>query len=285
MDLGRIGIWWSAWQRDDGFVEAAAEMEELGYGALWMSGGFGRGLSSRFERALAATTKIAVASGIVSIWPTPAAELAKAVAELEQRYPGRLLLGLGVSHSAVVEGSGLVYERPYEKMVAFLDQLDAADPTVAADRRALAALGPRMLALAAERSLGAHPYFTPVEHTARAREILGTGPLLAPEVAVVVQREAGRARELARTYMAGYLALPNYANNLRRLGWGDDDLSSGASDRLVDAVVPWGEPDRIAGRIRQHLDAGADHVCVQVVTDTGRFPAGAYRELAAALFD
>jgi probable F420-dependent oxidoreductase len=283
MELGTIGIWWSGWQRDDGFAEAAAEMEELGYGTLWLSGGFGRGLSSRFERVLGTTTTMKVASGIIGVWQTPAAELAHAVEELDGKYPGRFLLGLGVSHAPVVEGSGQAYEHPFAKMVAFLDELDASEPTVPVGRRALAALGPRMLRLSAERSLGAHPYFTPVEHTALARETLGNGPLLAPEVAVILQPDAGRARELARTYMAGYLALPNYSNNLRRLGYGDDDLAGTASDRVVDAVVPWGDAEHVADRIREHLAAGADHVCVQVITDTGRFPTGDYRELAEAL--
>jgi probable F420-dependent oxidoreductase len=169
-------------------------------------------------------------------------------------------------------------------MVSYLDALDASTPTVPKDRRALAALGPKMLSLSAERSAGAHPYFVPVEHTARAREILGPGPLLAPEVTVVLESDPERARELARTFTTGYLGLPNYANNLRTLGYGEDDLAGGGSDRLVDAVVAWGDVDAVAGRLRQHHEAGADHVCVQVIAE-GRavFPLEQYRQLAPAV--
>lgn len=276
MDLGRVGIWWSgAWNEDD-----AAEVEELGYGAYWASGGFNPGLSSRFERFLAATHRIVVASGIVSIWVTDPAEIAGAVAGLEQRYPGRFLLGLGASHSVVVQN----YERPYSQMVGYLDTMDGQDPTVEKQHRALAALGPRMLRLAAERSAGAHPYFVPVEHTARARETLGAGPLLAPEVTVVLEADAGKARERARSFTTGYLSLPNYANNLRSLGYTEEDVAGGGSDRLVDAVVAWGDLDAIARRVRDHHDAGADHVCVQVLADLqAGFPSQEYRELAGTL--
>jgi probable F420-dependent oxidoreductase len=283
MDLGRIGIWWSGWQPDDGIDEAAQDMEDAGYGAIWLSGGFRPGLSERYGRLLAASENLKVASGIINTWFTPAAELAAAVGELEERFPGRFLLGLGVSHAPVIEGSGQRYERPVEQMVGFLDELDRAEPTVPADRRALAALGRRMLRISAERSLGAHPYFVPVEHTTFAREVLGQGPLLAPEVAVVLESDGSAARDAGRGYMAGYLGLPNYVNNLLRLGYSEEDVTGGASDRLVDAVVPWGSVDRVAGRIREHLDAGADHVCVQIVGAGQEFPAERYRELAAQL--
>ncbi|HKH88182.1 MAG TPA: TIGR03620 family F420-dependent LLM class oxidoreductase [Acidimicrobiales bacterium] len=283
MDLGRIGIWWSGWQPDDGIVEAAQDIEDAGYGAIWLSGGFRPGLSKRFERLLASSESLIVASGIINTWFTPAAELASAVAGLEERFPGRFLLGLGVSHAPVIDGSGFRYERPVEQMVGFLDGLDGAEPSVPADRRALAALGRRMLRISAERSLGAHPYFVPVEHTTFAREVLGQGPLLAPEVAVVLESDASAARDAARAYMSGYLGLPNYANNLRRLGYAEEDVSGGASDRLVDDVVPWGPVARVADRIREHLDAGADHVCVQIVGADQGFPAERYRELAGEL--
>ena len=167
-------------------------------------------------------------------------------------------------------------------MVAYLDALDALDVPVPPERRVLAALGPRMLGLAAARAAGAHPYFVPVEHTARARGILGRGPLLAPEVAVVLETDATRARELARAYAATYLHLPNYTNNLRTLGFGDDDIGGGGSDRLIDAVIPWGDVATIARRVREHHDAGADHVCVQVVAGREAFPLDRYRELARA---
>jgi len=283
MDLGRVGVWWSgSWRRaDDGSTDVAAELEALGYGALWSSGGFDPGLAERFGRLLSATTRMAVASGIVSIWASAPDEIAPAAAELDAQYPGRFVLGLGASHSAVVEN----YERPYARMVGYLDMLDAAGPAVAKDRRVLAALGPRMLALARDRAAGAHPYFVPVEHTARAREILGEGPVLAPEVTVVLERDPTMARGLARTFTAGYLTLPNYANNLRTLGYSEDDVAGGGSDRLVDAVVAWGNIDAVAARVREHHEAGADHVCVQVLPGLEAFPITAYRELASALLE
>lgn len=281
MDLGPVGVWWSG-SRRGAFgldAEAARALEELGYGAIWSSGGFDPGLSSRFAQLLEATNNVVVASGIVSIWATPANELASAVSELTAANPGRFLLGLGASHAPLVEH----YERPYSEMVAYLDALDAAMPGDASAERVLAALGPKMLELAARRSAGAHPYFVPVEHTRRAREILGTGPLLAPEVTVVLEADADAARELARTFTAGYLALPNYANNLRSLGFTEADLSGAGSDRLVDAVVAWGEPGAVADRVRAHLEAGADHVCVQVVSAAEGFPLAEYQTLADAL--
>ena len=235
---------------DDPTGNAAGELESLGYGALWSSGRFDAGLSPHFDRLLGSTSHVAVASGIVSVWAGAAEDVGPAVAALEERYPGRFLLGVGASHAPAVEH----YERPYSHVVAYLDALDAQPVPVPPERRVLAALGPRMLELAAARAAGAHPYFVPVEHTARARGILGPEPLLAPEVAVVLETDAARARELARGYAATYLNLPNYTNNLRTLGYGDE-----------------------------HLDAGADHVCIQVVAGRDRFPLAQYRELAPAL--
>jgi probable F420-dependent oxidoreductase len=283
MELGRVGIWWSgSWRvADDASVDVAAEMEGLGYTALWSSGGFEPGLSSHFERLIGATSRVVVASGIVSIWVVPPEELSAEFSRLDSRYPGRFLLGLGASHSAIVGD----YSKPYAHVVSYLEGLDEAG-TVAKDRRVLAALGPRMLELARRRSAGAHPYFVPVEHTARARETLGNGALLAPEVTVVLERDPDKARAVARTFTTGYLGLPNYTNNLRTLGYGDEDLAGGGSDRLVDAIVGWGDEEAVAGRVRAHLEAGADHVCVQVVTG-GResFPVDEYRRLAPALVD
>jgi probable F420-dependent oxidoreductase len=264
-------------------VETAGEMESAGYGAIWISGGFRPGLSPQFERLLAATTKIKIASGIINTWFTPAVDLARAVAELEETHPGRFLLGLGVSHAPLIESGGQKYERPLEQMVGFLEELDRAEPTVGAERRVLAALGRRMLAVAAERSLDAHPYFVPIEHTVVAREVLGAGPLLAPEVAVVLETQPSVARDAARAYMTGYLTLPNYVNNLRRLGYSEDDVVDGGSDRLVDALVPWGSTARVATRLREHLDAGADHVCAQIVGAGEAFPTQHYLELAGQL--
>lgn len=286
MELGKVGIWWSGtWSgADRAHGAAAAEMESLGYGALWCSGGFDLGFPSRFGRLLDATEHIPVASGILSIWHANPAQAADGAAALEVAHPGRFLLGLGASHAPVVEQLGTEYALPYTRMVHYLDELDVHGPAVARDRRVLAALGPRMLTLAAERAAGAHPYFVPVEHVARARDLIGPGPLLAPELAVVLEVDPAVARATAREYTAGYLRLPNYANNLRSLGFDDDDLEGGGSDRLVDAVLAWGDTTTIAERVRSFHDAGADHVCVQVVTDRSQgFPLDAYRELGAAL--
>jgi len=266
--------------KEDASVDVAAELEALGYTALWSSGGFEPGLAPRFERLLAATTSVAVASGIISIWPSRPEEMAHAVTELGTRYPGRFVLGLGASHAPMTQD----YARPYGHMVEYLDALDGSGPAAAPDRRVLAALGPRMLELAGTRAAGAHPYFVPVEHTARARGILGPGPLLAPEVTVVLERDPAEARARARTFTAGYLTLPNYTNNLRTLGFRDDDLSGGGSDLLVDAIVAWGDLESIAARVDEHHQAGADHVCVQVVSEApASFPIAEYRELAPAL--
>ncbi|HLX89689.1 MAG TPA: TIGR03620 family F420-dependent LLM class oxidoreductase, partial [Acidimicrobiales bacterium] len=215
MDIGRVGVWWSGRFEIDGRPEldVAAEIEALGYGALWSTGGIKPGLSSRFGRLLSSSSHLVVASGIVSVWTTPAAQLATAVGELDAQYPGRFVLGLGASHSAVVEG----YRQPYSTVAGYLDQLDGlttSAPSVSADRRVLAALGPKMLELAARRAAGAHPYLVPVEHTALARSVMGQGPLLAPELTVVLDTDPTRAREQARSFVGGYLALPNYAGNL-----------------------------------------------------------------------
>ena len=274
-------MWWSgSWRgEDNGAVDVAAELEDLGYSTLWSSGGFDPGLSPRFERLLAATKTAVVASGIVSIWRGAASDVSRAVADLDTRYPGRFLLGLGASHAPLAED----YSRPYTHMVDYLDALDAAERPVAQCRRVLAALRPRMLELARDRSLGAHPYFVPAEHTAQAREELGGGALLAPEVTVALERDPVAARRLARTFTTGYLGLPNYTNNLRRFGFGDHDLAEGGSDRLVDAIVGWGDLDAIAAHVDAHYRAGADHVCVQVLSSRGSFPLDEYRRLAPVL--
>jgi probable F420-dependent oxidoreductase len=281
-ELGRFGVWWSgSWHdADDRDLNVAAELESLGYGALWSSGGFEPGLAPRFGELLAATERAVVASGIASIWTTTPADVAPAVADLEERYDGRFLFGIGASHSVVVQD----YSKPYSRMVEYLDGLDAADSPVPPERRVLAALGPRMLELAKKRAAGAHPYFVPVEHTAYAREVLGPGPLLAPEVAVVLETDRDAALKRAREYASIYLPLPNYTNNLRRFGFTDDDIEGGGSDRLIEAVIPWGDAATIAERVRAHLDAGADHVCVQTIADYFKFPLAEYRELAPALF-
>jgi probable F420-dependent oxidoreductase len=279
-NVGRIGIWSIGLRNEDpGAVgeirEAAAELEELGYGAIWLGG------SPDVDRAippLEATSRITVATGILNIWQHDPAEVAGRHAVLNTTYRGRFLLGLGASHATAVEG----YRRPYSTMVEYLDRLDAeGNPK---DERVLAALGPRMLELSRDRAAGAHPYLVTPEHTARAREILGPGPLLAPEVKVVLETDPERARAIARGHLGMYLRLPNYTNNLLRLGFTADDFGGGGSDRLVDATVAWGDAARVARRIAEHEGAGADHVVLQVITeDRMGLPREQWRHLAAGL--
>jgi probable F420-dependent oxidoreductase len=264
-------------------IDAATELEELGYSRIWFSAGFGEHLPARFRELLDGTRRIGVASGIATIWHTSPAETAAFTEEAERDHPGRFLLGLGTSHAVLVEGDGTDYRKPYSKMVEYLDALDAAG--LAPERRILAALGPRMLELSRDRSAGAHPYFTTAEHTAEARATIGPDRLLAPEVAVVLEADAEAARATARQYTAGYLTLPNYTNNLRRFGWTDDDFADGGSDRLVDAVIPWGTAEQVAAGLEKHYRAGADEVAIQVLNggDASSFPAEAFRALAAIL--
>jgi probable F420-dependent oxidoreductase len=231
---------------------------------------------------LDATERIAVATGILNVWMHPADQTAAYHADVTAAHPGRFLLGLGISHAPLIGPDR--YRRPMEVMAAYLDGLDQAATPVPQRERVLAALGPRMLTLAKQRSGGAHPYLVTPEHTKTARDVLGDGTVLAPEQAVVLESDSGRAREMARSFLATYLALPNYTNNLRRLGYSADDFAGGGSDRLVDDIVPWGSPATVLRRVAQHHDAGADHVCIQVVTgDRGVFPRQQWRELSAAL--
>jgi len=288
MELGSVGVWGSGlWLEESRRAEAkdvAAELDELGYAALWLSAGFGQGLPTLFGELLGATRRMRIASGILSIWHATATQATDGFWALERAHPGRFLLGLGASHAPRVDADEKRYERPWSRMVGYLDELDAERPGVPPECRVLAALGPRMLRLSAERTTGAHPYFVPVEHTALARQTLGPGPLLAPEQAVVLETDPELARGLARGHMKGYLRLPNYTKNLRRLGYSDQDLDGGGSDRLVDAIVAWGDMDQIAERVRAHGDAGADSVSVQVISERPtEFPREQYRRLATAL--
>jgi probable F420-dependent oxidoreductase len=287
LELGRVGFWVSSRLfPDDGGGEAArvaGELEAFGIPALWLGGA-----SPDLElvsHLLRAGHRLVVATGIVSVWAESAAKLAANVARVATQHPDRFVLGLGVSHAPLVERSGMRYLRPYEKMVAYLDELDAATPPVPKERRVLAALGPRMLRLAAERAAGAHPYLVTPEHTRRAREILGPGPLLAPEQKVVLETDPRRAREIGRAVVARYLQLPNYTNNLRWLGFTDEDLAGEGSDALVEALVAWGTPEDIEARVREHHAAGADHVAVQVLSnpDAAGLPHEQWRLLAPVL--
>lgn len=291
MNIGRVGLW--TFQLDlqpaARAQEAAAEIERLGYGAIWIPEALGREPFTSAGLLLAGTRRIAVATGIANIWARDAMATAAAQRTLTEAYPDRFLLGIGVSHRPMVEAlRGHRYERPLTAMRAYLDGMDgaifmAAPPTTPLVR-VLGALHPKMLALAAERADGAHPYFVPPEHTARTRAILGPGRLLAPEQAAVLETDPTTARTIARTHMAPYLMLPNYVRNLRTLGFIDADLAEGGSNRLVDAIVAWGTVEAIATRVRAHHAAGADHVCVQVLdADPQALPMQQWRALAPAL--
>ncbi|MGN5240021.1 MULTISPECIES: TIGR03620 family F420-dependent LLM class oxidoreductase [unclassified Rhodococcus (in: high G+C Gram-positive bacteria)] len=285
----RVSVWgggfWLSRKTREAALDAARELDELGYARLWTSGGFGDGVPPIYGEVLAATPRLGVASGIVSIWHADPEDAATTVDRFEREHPGRFLLGLGASHGPVVNATEAGrYTKPYSRMVEYLDALDRADTPVPADRLVLAALGPRMLTLSAERTAGAHPYFTPAEHTAQAREILGDGPLLAPEVAVVLDEDEDTARGIAQEYMRGYLSLPNYSGNLLRLGFTEEDVAGAGSDRLREALIPSGSIERVVAGIERHYEAGADEVPVQVLTaDPTSFPTQAYRDLAAAL--
>ncbi|HEY7202267.1 MAG TPA: LLM class F420-dependent oxidoreductase [Candidatus Dormibacteraeota bacterium] len=282
MNLGRIGVW--SWQlREAAGVEAAPELEQLGYGALWFPNS-----PVAFERAgalLEATQRIAVATGIVSIWDHPPEAAAAAHHALVAAHPGRFVLGLGISHEHLVNSvEPGRYRRPLARMREYLDALDAAAAPVPVGERMLAALGPRMLELSRDRTAGAHPYLVTVEHTRDARQLLGPDVVLAPEQAVVLETDPERARALGRQHLTRYLQAPNYTNSWLRLGFTPGDLENGGSDRLVDGLVAWGDIGAIRDRVAQHHDAGADHVCLQVVTaDPAALPREEWRTLAAAL--
>jgi len=269
----------AVWRHADGLTpELAVELERLGYGRIWI-GGSPDGDLVAAERLLDATSTIGLATGIVNIWKDDAKTVAASYRRLEERHPGRFLLGIGAGHR---EFNGDRYARPYEALVSYLDVLDAEG--VPRRRRVLAALGPRVLRLAAERAGGAHPYLVTPEHTRTARETLGADSLLAPEQKVVLEADPARGRAISRPRVEKpYLGLANYTSNLRRSGWSDQDLADGGSDRLIDALAPHGTPARVAEVLRAHLDAGADEVAVQLLTADGELPDGGYRHLAEAL--
>jgi probable F420-dependent oxidoreductase len=289
--LGRVGVWSITLERHPISTEreAVAEIEELGFQALWIPEGLGsKEILSHAALILPAGREIVVATGIASIWARDPVAMINGARTLEDAFPGRFVLGIGVSHRTTVDRRGaFAYGRPYARMRGYLDAMDGARyPVKDGPHRPpllLAALGPKMLRLAAERTAGAHPYFVPVEHTVMARRTLGQGPFLAPEQAVVLEPDAERARDIARRYMSHYLKLENYTGNLRRLGWAEEDIA-GPTDKLVDAIVAWGDAEAIVGRVREHLDAGADHVSVQVLgRDPTEIPLAQLRELAPAL--
>lgn len=255
--LGRFGVW----RAYNGFSpEDARELEQLGYGALWLGASPPADLPV-VEPLLEATETITVATSIVNIWAAPAKEVADSYHRIEARFPGRFLLGVGAGHP---EHTG-EYRKPYDALVEYLDELDAAG--VPAERRAVAALGPRVLKLAAERSVGPLPYFVPTAHTAKAREIIGPDAVLATEHKVVLTDDVRAAHTVADETVGFYLGLTNYVSNLRRFGFTDADLTVPPGDRVFDAVVAHGTPEQIADRLSGHLQAGADHVAVQILGD------------------
>ena len=288
--LGPVGVWFGALSAVPATVEraVAAEIERLGYGSLWAPERIGGKEAFAHQGILlSATDHLATGTGIANIWSRHPAAMQGGAATLADAYPGRFVLGIGVSHGPIVNRSGFTYERPLQRMTDYLDGMDRSSgeaPQAATPApRVLAALRPRMLELARDRADGAHPYFVPVEHTAAARGRLGPDKLLIPEQAVVLDPDTERARATGRQHMATYLRLPNYVNNLRALGYGDDDLADGGSDRLVDAIVARGDVDAVAARVRAHLDAGADHVLVQPLAADADRALAALRALAPAV--
>jgi probable F420-dependent oxidoreductase len=276
MQLGEIGIWTSYPAiGEQNAAEAAALVAELGYGAFWLGG------SPRLPAVrplLEATERLVVATGIVNVWRYEPAQLAAERAELARDFPDRLLLGIGIGHPEATSD----YSRPLATMRAFLDGLDGAAPPVPREERCLAALGPKMLDLCAQRSLGTLTYFTPIEHTRFARGHIGEHALVATELACVVDTDTDRARAKARGYAELYLGLRNYTSNLRRFGFTDQDVADDGSDTLIDAIIPHGTADEIAAVARAHLNAGADHVCLQPVGVSG-IPREEWTALASAL--
>jgi probable F420-dependent oxidoreductase len=271
MELGQIGVWR---RRADG-LDGLAEIESFGYGTFWVGG------SPSLDQVrpyLEGTREMTIATGILNVWQHEAGDVAHQRAQLARDHPGRFVLGIGIGHpEATAE-----YQTPLERMRSFFDGLDAAPEPVPRDGRAAAALGPKMLDLVAERSLGTHTYFVTAEHTRFARERVGPDALVAPEVAVVVEPDAETARAAAREYAALYLQLRNYTNNLKRFGFTDADIEGGGSDRLIDAVIPHGSAEQVAEAVRAHLDAGADHVALQPLGH-GPAPVADYEALARAL--
>jgi probable F420-dependent oxidoreductase len=289
--LGRVGVWSFALQRLTA-LEAGGAMrafEAADYSAVWMPESLGsKEVFAHAAILLGASERVIVAPGIASIYARDPMAMANGARSLAEAYPRRFVLGIGVSHAPSVAMRGSTYGKPVETMAAYLDGMAAAawaGPSLAEPvPLVLAALGPRMLELAAARADGAHPYFVPVEHTPVARAALGPEPCLAVEQTAVLSTDPDAARRIGRAFAKHYLALPNYANNLRRLGWSDEDIAHDGSDRLIDAVIAWGDVDAIVARVKAHLDGGADHVCVQLRAESSADPAvDGYRELAAGL--
>lgn len=271
--LGKFGVWRSVSQATP---DLAASLEGLGFGAVWLGGSPGGDLAA-VDELLGATTTLIVATGIVNVWQSDPHEVAASFARIEAAYPGRFLLGVGAGHPEATQQ----YAKPYDTVARYVDALVADG--VPGRSMVLAALGPRMLRLAAERTAGAHPYLVPTSYTGQAREILGPEPLLAVEHKAVIEADSEIARVIARPRVRPYLGLVNYTSNLRRLGWTDANLADPGTDALIDALVAHGDPGHVAAKLTEHLTAGADHVCVQLLTESGADVLDGYRQLAAAL--
>ncbi len=284
MDLSGVGIWSSQLRYGNTAeaADAAAELEELGFTALWIPDVGGPVLDS-VENLLASTKQVMIATGILNLWMHEPSDVAARYASLTEKHGERFLLGIGCSHAPLIDSKKRGrYRKPLAATRAFLDALDATEQPVPVENRVLAALGPKMLELSATRARGAHPYLVTPDHTRKAREVLGEGPLLLPEQTVLLADNRDEARAVGTDWLRAYLALPNYANNLLRSGFTQDELDS-VSDRLFDAIIAWGDEDVIVRRVDEHKQAGADHVCVQALTaDPREFPREQWRRLAAA---
>ena len=276
MNLGRCGVWTSYRAiGSENAGEAASLVERLGFGAFWLGG------SPRLPDTrplLEATDRLIVATGIVNVWQYDPAQLAAEYAQLSDEFPGRLLVGIGIGHPEATSD----YAKPLSTMRAFLDGLDGSATPIPREQRCLAALGEKMLELSSQRARGAHTYFVPVQHTGFARALVGRQALIAPELACVLEADPDAARATARRYAAIYLGLRNYTSNLLKFGFTEDDIAGGGSDRLIDAVIPHGSAEEIAAVARAHLDAGADHVCLQPLGGRG-IPREQWTALASAL--
>jgi probable F420-dependent oxidoreductase len=288
IDVGRVGIWSPSqgWEHSAELADAAVELEELGYGALWL--GSSRGDLELPATLLGSTRRLVVATAIVNVWTNSAQQLAVRYAQLEEQTPDRLLIGLGSSHAPLVEPAGFSYRKPLRRLADYLDELDERVPTIPTNRRVLGVLGPRALELAARRSAGAHPYLVTPDYTRQARQAIGHRPLLAVEQKLVLETDPSRARAVARARLAQYLRLPNYTNSFLRQGFTERDFERGGSDRLVDGLVAWGSVETVLERVAEHHAAGADHVAIQVLDSadyqpTNPLPRAAWRQLAAGL--
>lgn len=290
MEFPTVGAWSRALRRGDQAeaAEAAAELEELGFGSIWFPDSGGP-VFDVVRNLLGATRRTVVATGILNLWMHEPADVAASYASISTAYPDRFLMGIGVSHAPVIDSvrSPDIYKRPIASMSAFLDKLDAGVPNagvppVPVAGRVLAALGPKMLALAAERSLGVHPYLGTPEHTRLAREAMGEHRLVLPEQTVILCSSRDEAHAIGIDWLRKYLEFPNYANSMLRLGFSSDDVTT-VSDKLFDALIVWGDEEAVRSRVAEHLAAGADQVCIQVLTGDDAMPRGQWRRLAAAL--